>query len=429
MNLNSFAGISRNLHSPWRGCGQCARAQHSTPFASDLLWRNRRILKRFFSSTVFILVLLFSLLPALAQSPSAFPVDISCGPAPQPVTADGQPHLLYELHLTNFSASPIELLGLDVLGNSGAALASYRGEALEKLLVTVGAAEKVDKARAIGAGRTVLIFLDVTLDPGIRRPTELRHRLSLSIPGKNGQSIEQTVNGAPLSVIQAPALVLRAPLRGSGWVVGNGLGSPAHRRSFVPIDGKERIAQRYAIDYVRLGPDGRLFKGKPDSNAAFYGYGAEVLAVADAQVSGVKDGLPEYVGSNAASSRNITLDNVAGNYVILDLGHGRFALYGHLQPGSIRVKAGDKVQAGDVLALLGNSGNSDAPHLHFHVMDGDSPLGAEGVPYEINTFAQVGVIDLTTALDSGEAWQPKANATPAAHRLDFPVDSAVVTFP
>ena len=63
-----------------------------------------------------------------------------------------------------------------------------------------------------------------------------------------------------------------------------------------------------------------------------------------------------------------------------------FAFYAHLQPKGIRVKVGDKVRRGQVLALLGNSGNSDAPHLHFHVTDGNSPLGAEGLPYVIESF-------------------------------------------
>jgi murein DD-endopeptidase MepM/ murein hydrolase activator NlpD len=62
-------------------------------------------------------------------------------------------------------------------------------------------------------------------------------------------------------------------------------------------------------------------------------------------------------------------------------------MYAHLQPGSLRVKAGQKVKRGDVLGLLGNSGNSTEPHLHFQVMDRPSPLGAEGLPYLIDSYA------------------------------------------
>ncbi len=77
----------------------------------------------------------------------------------------------------------------------------------------------------------------------------------------------------------------------------------------------------------------------------------------------------------------ITLETVGGNYVALDLGGNRFAFYAHLQPGSIKAKVGDRVRKGQVLALLGNSGNSTEPHLHFQVTDGNSPLGSEGLPY------------------------------------------------
>jgi hypothetical protein len=101
--------------------------------------------------------------------------------------------------------------------------------------------------------------------------------------------------------------VVRAPVRGSAWIAFNALYNDTHRRAFVPVDGKERIAQRFAIDWMCLGPDGRLFHGDSKSNANFYDYGAEVLAVADAQISDLKDGLPENAGSNEPSTRHITL--------------------------------------------------------------------------------------------------------------------------
>jgi peptidase M23-like protein len=385
------------------------------------------MIRRLFAGAVLALLLP---LQALAQSHSAFPVDITAGPAPQPVMADGRTRLLYELHLTNFSASPVELLGLDVFGGDAAEpLASYRGEALEKVLVAVGPTDSAGKVRAIGGGRSVVIFLDLTLNPSTQVPTDLRHRFSLSIPRKSGGTIEDTVNGPAVAVLQEPAPVLHTPLRGSAWIAFNALGSGTHRRAFVPVDGKERIAQRFAVDWMRLGPDGRLLHGDSKSNANFYDYGAEVVAVADGRISDLKDGLPENVGSNEPSTRHITLDNLVGNYLILDLGHGRFAVYAHLQPGTLQVKLGDKVKAGQMLARLGNSGNSDAPHLHFHLVDGNSPVGAEGIPYELETFTQLGVLDDPAVLDAGHSWQPKTGTTPVFHRREFPVDNTVVNFP
>jgi hypothetical protein len=349
---------------------------------------------------------------------------------------DGRVRLVYELHLTNFAPKPIELTEIDVLGDGPSALASYRGEALEKLLVPVEKllvslepANTTGKPPAIGEGHSAVVFLDITLDAGLHPPTQIRHRLSLSIAGKDGAVIEKTVDAPPIAIVQEPVARLRAPLRGSGWVAFNAFSAYDHRRAFVPVNGRVRIAQRFAIDWMRLGPDKRLFHGDSKSNANFYSYGAEVLAVADARVSDLKDGITENVGSTERSDRAITLDNVAGNYVVLDLGQGHFALYAHLQPGSLKVKLGDNVKAGQALALLGNSGNSDAPHLHFQMMDANSPLGAEGIPYAFETFTQLGLLEDPTALDSGRPWQPKAQVTPVIHRHEFPFNNAVVTFP
>ena len=385
---------------------------------------NSRIGKSLVTATIFALI--FSV-QVLSQPPSAFPVDISVTCAPRPVMADGRIRLLYELHLTNFSPKPIELTGLDVFGSDSAKLlASYRGKELEVLLTTIGPpTDSTDKVQAIAGGRTVVIFIDIVLDPGMRAPAELHHKLLLSIAAKDGHIIVQTLKG-PVVVVGKPAPVLRSPLQGSGWVAFNGLSSGDHRRTLLPVDGKVRISQRFAIDWMLLGPDGRLFHGESNSNANFYSYGAKVFAVGDGRISSLKDGLPDNAGNNEQSGRTITLDNVTGNYLILDLGNGYFAFYAHLQPGSLQVKTGDKVKAGQVLGLLGNSGNSDAPHLHFHLMDANSPLGSEGLPYELDTFTQLGIVDDPAALDTGQSWQSKTKAMPVVHRLEFPVDNAVM---
>jgi murein DD-endopeptidase MepM/ murein hydrolase activator NlpD len=181
---------------------------------------------------------------------------------------------------------------------------------------------------------------------------------------------------------------------------------------------------------MRLDADGRPFRGDPKSNANFVDYATDVLAVADGRVSDVRDGLDENAGTNERSSRQVTLDNVVGNYVILDLGHGRFALYAHLIPGSLNVKVGATVKAGDVLARLGNSGNSDAPHLHFQLMDTNSPLASEGLPYEMEMFTQLGVVaDADALLESGGPWHATPGEGPILRRREFPVDKAVVTLP
>lgn len=368
----------------------------------------------------------------VAETHSAFPIDIALGPAPRAVAAGGRTWLVYELRLTNISSSQIEFLQFDVLGANDKLLASYHDAELDKLLVLLGATKNEQNARSIPGGRTVIIFIDLALKNDTAVPAELRHSFRLSIPARKdgtGGSIENTVTDAPISVLKGAPPLLRAPLRGATWVAFNSLGGDDHRRAAQAIDGKLTIAQRFAIDWMQLGPDGRLFHGDPQSNSNFYGYGAEVLAVADATVCDLKDGLPEYSGSNQAASRKITLDNVVGNYITLNLGKQSFALYAHLQPGSLLVKVGDKVKAGQPLAKLGNSGNSDAPHLHFHLVNANSPLAAEGVPYEFEAFAQMGLVSGPEILDKGEPWHPEPGKAPLNVHNEFPLNNAVVSFP
>jgi len=76
-----------------------------------------------------------------------------------------------------------------------------------------------------------------------------------------------------------------------------------------------------------------------------------------------------------------------GNTVIIDIGNEKFACYCHMIPGSIRVQKGDTVKEGDVIGLLGNSGQSDIPHLHFEVVTGRPALiGGEGYPFVFRSF-------------------------------------------
>jgi len=137
-------------------------------------------------------------------------------------------------------------------------------------------------------------------------------------------------------------------------------------------------------------------------------------------VTETKDGIPENVPGIDSRAVPITLETVGGNHVILDIGGGHFAFYAHLQPGSLRVKLGEKVRRGQVVGLVGNSGNSTEPHLHFHIENGSSPLGAEGLPYSLASFEVVG---------RGEGWKPADAKGPAeVHKNEIPMENEVVNF-
>jgi hypothetical protein len=358
---------------------------------------------------------------------SGFPVDIAIAKAPAPVSAGGQTRLLYELRIANFYAGEVTLDRIEVHAPDGGVLATLSGPALDAQLMAIGAAAGDGPAHVLRGGRAVIVFIDLALAPGAPVPTGLSHAFTFKVNLPDGRSLERVVSGAPVQVGPA-APVIAAPLRGPGWVAANGLAEPDHRRSFNAVDGHEYLAQRLAIDWVRLAPDGRFFHGDPKVNASYPGYGAEVLAVAEARVAAVIDGLPENAGNNPASGRTVTLESITGNAIVLDLGGGRYALYAHLVPGSISVKTGDRVKVGQPIARLGNSGNSDAPHLHFQLMDANSPLGAEGIPYAIASFAETGVLADLTALDTGTPWHPVPGTQRKTRHDEFPLDNAVVDF-
>jgi murein DD-endopeptidase len=193
------------------------------------------------------------------------------------------------------------------------------------------------------------------------------------------------------------------------------------------VNGSGRIAQRYAIDWIKLDEAGRPYHDDKAVVGNWADYGVEVLAVADGKVSASHDGLPNNIPFNGRVVP-ITLETVGGNYLIEDLGGGRYGFYAHLQPGTQRVHVGDVVHKGQVLALLGNTGNSDVPHLHFHVSNANSPLGSEGVPYVFEAYEALGKVDVEKLLGP-TGWKPAPGEAPIARRDTLPAEDEVVRVP
>jgi hypothetical protein len=91
-------------------------------------------------------------------------------------------------------------------------------------------------------------------------------------------------------------------------------------------------------------------------------YGVPVIAPIDGTIIAAHDGEPDE--TPGLESNNITQPR--GNYVVIQMESGTYLLIAHLQPGSVAVKAGDKVSEGQVLGACGNSGNTSEPHIHIH---------------------------------------------------------------
>ena len=197
-------------------------------------------------------------------------------------------------------------------------------------------------------------------------------------------------------------VVLGPPLRGDNWLAANNSDESPHSRNIEVFDDTVRIPMRFAMDFVRKGPNGDDFVGEETDNASHHAYGEEILAVADGTIAMAIDGVPENVPGSRPPSP-IPLDARCGNCIILDIGDGRFVTYAHLIPGSLTVRVGDQVKKGDVLGRVGNSGASSGPHLHFHVSQifdtqNASGLNGNGLPFVFESFELLDDEDSSTGV-------------------------------
>jgi murein DD-endopeptidase len=353
----------------------------------------------------------------LANFPPALEVRV-----PKPPTlahGGGQTVLPYELHITNVMGQPVRLQRIDVLSaDNGATLATLTDSMLQGATARPGARVPATERLHVGAGLRAVVYMWVPVSGA--PPRAIRHRIT--VMPDSGAAAPLTLE-TPSVTVTTDLLVIAPPLRGGPWLAANGPSAESgHRRAMIPIAGSFYIAQRFAIDWVKVDAHFSTHSGDSLKNSSYYAYGNDALAVADGIVTEVKDSIPENVPGINSRAVPITLETVGGNHVIVDIGGGHFAFYAHLQPRSIRVKLGDRVKRGQVLGLVGNSGNSTEPHLHFHVSDASSPLGSEGVPY---AFESLEVVGSCRSLGGGCALSP----TITVRRREMPVANELVRFP
>ena len=363
-------------------------------------------------------------------APGAAPsvLDASVVDPPSPVLGtDGRRHLVYEMLLENptSSAVTIEVVqAFDALRRSQ--IAAYAGPTLDPVMFRATATGLVP-GRTLQPGEVGIILLDVAQRPADPVPQRLEHRFVLFV-GPASQRRPAVVTAAPTPVDLRAPVRLGAPLHGPNLFVLGCCGVPfAHRLALLEVDGGLFLAQRYAIDFVRLDSGINTFSGDPSRNSSYFVYGAEVVAVAAGRVAATRDGMAENTPPNVPPNGGI--DDAAGNFVNQDLGGGRFALYAHLQPGSLRVRPGDTVRPGQVIGLVGNSGNSSEPHLHFHVMDGpggQSNLGANGLPYVFDRFRLTGRV---IGLDGTTPFPVRVPVRPSERTGQYPLTGDILAFP
>jgi hypothetical protein len=327
-----------------------------------------------------MLELLFVATTILAQPVSDTNVRLVNHFAPHIDRADSGDTVRFELQIRNDGTSPVELHSLRVRTANDAPLVALAGDQLKAALSQKRPGCDRDRG-TVAPHSECIAYVDGALKIG--DPDALTAALEFTAGGHKA-SVD-----LGLTIARAPLPVLGPPLVGGIWVAVHSPEWPrGHRRMFYKAGDREVLPGRFAIDFVKIAPNGATSTGDADTPSNTIGYDDPVLAVVTGRVAAVRDGVAESpsIRNNGAHAQSLA----AGNYVVLALGSGLYATYEHLRPGSIRVREGQQVQRGEVLGALGFSGDSTGPHLHFHVSGTVDPLGDEGLPYVFDSYSLLG---------------------------------------
>ncbi|HQJ87557.1 MAG TPA: M23 family metallopeptidase [Methanoregulaceae archaeon] len=321
---------------------------------------------------------------------------------PVPVASREGMNIAYELEMHPAEDTTPVIEGVEVLDQAtGAVLYSINSTLLPALYHPAAVPPPTAGELQNGTGKLVYPRVSIwfSVAPGAV-PDRLVHRVTLNRTSE-GLSL-LTVTAGEVAVAQdLRPVVIGSPLRGPGWVALETTSPFTHHfLGQITLGGVTRVPQRFAQDWIRVDPrTGNVANGNASLAKNYIGYGAECYAVADGTVIAALDGLSDI--ETIYASRHLEIGELAGNSVILEIGNGTYACYGHMVPGSVRVKAGDVVHEGQVLGTVGNSGNSDLPHLHFQVVKGDASfLGAEGYPHVYRSFMLIGGVNETALFET-----------------------------
>ena len=360
--------------------------------------------------------------------------------------ADGFYHLSYEFELSNtfggaFVIDAVEILDARTRQPTGnnRVLAQDGPEVTGKLVrfaqpVNANGDEFSDIfTDRLPLGETGMMFFDLTYSARKAIPKRLVHRFTghFAEGSRAGQSF--TAEDMGIAVSGQPAIRVRPPLEGSGWIDGNGAGPVIsyHRNTAAPTNGKLHPMERYAIDFMKLNDQGMATAGDPDLVESYFGYGQRVLSATPGRVVAAVDGYADQPPNHLVSPTRF--EDYMGNHVIVALGAGKYAMYAHLKPGSVAVRKGQRVRPGQPLGLLGNTGNTDGPHLHFQIMDTPSAFNTTSLPFVFDRMIYQGHVP--GSFDAGN----NAVGTGAAEIIDtrgagrrinqMPLSMDVVEFP
>lgn len=356
--------------------------------------------------------------------------------------SDGLTHVAFAMQFTNVWNLPATVQSVEVVDAArnyqptGAnRVISIKDDDVTNLLKLSTLPQNMEKASystKLAAGEYGVMFFDVTYPNANDVPCAIALRVHVLQPD-NKRLPESTMVSPPLELSQQSAIVLAPPFKGDGWVNANGccLEVGPHRFVTNPLNGTLDPSEQFAIDWIKIDAQGKAFRTDGKKSEDWLCYGVAILAVAPGTVVEVMRDLPNEPPGVAPADLNLA--HIAGNHVTLDLGGGRFAMYAHLAPQSVTVHVGDHVKAGDMLGLLGNSGNTTGPHLHFQISDRPSTIDTTSLPFVFQNMllqsrTSANLYDIETFSISGTALP--ITSKPAKQLTDsMPLSRDVITFP
>jgi hypothetical protein len=216
--------------------------------------------------------------------------------------------------------------------------------------------------KSLGAGETAFLYMWVELSPDLPLPETLIQTIQFNrISDAKQYTRRYATTGAPSN-------------------------DSYHRRTINYLDEKFWTSERYAVDFIGLDAGNRYREERQDANMDYYGYEDIVYSTTAGEIVSMIDTLPDNIPPLVPEINPGALYRAGGNQVVVKVSAGIYVFYGHLVRASTNLKVGDKVEPGQPVGRLGNSGNSDAPQLHLQVMDGPDPLRSNGIPWVFDRF-------------------------------------------
>lgn len=333
-----------------------------------------------------LLLIFIALMPSM-KADEAVAVNIS--PKPQPIYIEqgaAAQYLNFDFVVENLTDEKLIISSVEV------SVFDQKGKlVLRRFIDGNGTRPSIEtlNSREIDGKKSILIFNPFhTFDKQVELK-KLRYEFSFRAPGQK-KDYKREIVVLPVTYETKTNLIL--PVKGR-MIVYDGHDFYAHHRRFdYTIPGLQRLGfntnfMRYSYDFVSINEHGAMYQGKEESNQSYFGFGADLLAAGDGKIVAIVDDKPDSRSFNEAELANNPMV-LWGNYVVIDHLNGEYSLYGHFKQGSGKVKVGETVRQGQVIAQMGASGSSMFPHLHYELQTGIDTK-AEGLPSYFRSFRRI----------------------------------------